>query len=113
MTVTHREMSLKPLRTTERIYSFVEERLNDEIKEYILKMTNADDQSNENNRHDGLDTFKNSTETLNAWKDLTNDRIKVWDLFSVESQCKLLFGVLKEGFTVDNIPHEKLRYLHL
>ena len=113
MTVSHREMSLEPLKTTERIYNFVEEKLTVEIKEYILNMTNADAQSNQNNRHDGLDTFKNSTKAVNAWKELRNHWVKFWDLYSVESQCKLLIGMLKEGFTVDNISYKKLRYLHL
>ena len=91
----------------------MEEKLTVEIKEYILNMTNADAQSNQNNRHDGLDTFKNSTKAVNAWKELRNHWVKFWDLYSVESQCKLLIGMLKEGFTVDNISYKKLRYLHV
>ena len=113
MTVTHRQLSLEPLQTTERVYKFVEEKLTDEIREYVINMTTANEGTSEHNRHDGLNTFKNSTLAVEAWKNMTSYMVKYWDLFSIESQCKSLFRVLNEEFSVDNISFGKLRSLHL
>ncbi|KAL5259699.1 hypothetical protein ACHWQZ_G009967 [Mnemiopsis leidyi] len=101
--VSHHEMSLKPLETAERVYSFIGEKLTDHIREYIRNITGAESEGFKNAPKHALNVYRNSTEIVNKWKDLVSSTVKYWDVFSIEYQCKRMFGPLIHEFTVDKM----------
>jgi hypothetical protein len=107
--VTHYDMSLRPLETAEKVYSFIGVTLTDHIKEYIRNITGAESEDFKNaSEEDALNVFKNSTEIVTKWKKLISVTLKFWDVFSVEAQCKRMFEPLRHEFTVDSIADLKL-----
>jgi len=106
--VTHHEMSLKPLETAEKVYSFIGATLTDHIKEYIRNITEANSDGFKNAPEDLSNVYRNSTEIITKWKKLNSPTLKYWDVFSIEAQCKRMFEPLKHEFSVDTMPDLQL-----
>ena len=106
MMVSHRDMSLKPQQTTEKIYDFVGEKLTSEIRDYITDITGASSEGFKKRSNNALEVYRNSTELSDKWKELGMFG-KYWNLFSVELQCRKVYDLLGESSTVDNISRAK------
>ena len=106
MMVSHHEMSLKPHRTAEKIYNFVEEALTNEIKTHLTEITGANSGEFKEESGDALAVHKNSAEISDKWKELGMYG-KYWNLFSVELQCRQVYDLLNTSATVDNISRSK------
>ena len=111
--VTFKEMSLKPLETAEKVYSFINETLTDKMIEYIASITEGQSDRHLKNKNQALNVYKNSTEIESKWKKLISASVKLWDVFSFEAQCKLLFEHLDSVFSVDSISLNKLLSIDL
>ena len=109
--VTHHEMSLKPLETAEKVYSFIGANLTDNIREYIINITAAESEGYKNRRPDPLNVYRNSTDLVTKWKTLNSDSVRYWDVYSIEAQCKRMFEPLRDEFAVDNLPDSKQRVI--
>lgn len=117
-------MSLDPLGTVSRVYHFANLTLTDQVKDYIVSISDGSRKQAEVEmveREDGkmrpknmaLDVFKNSTEVIDAWKDKFYTMVYFWDLYAVEGQCKDMIKTLgKEFFNVDAISTRKLMQLY-
>ena len=112
--VSHYEMSLKPLETAERVYTFIGGSLSDHIREYIQNITGAsaewegpNDDPNAPGKQ-ALNVNKNSKEIITKWMKLKSPTLHYWDVYSIEAQCKLMFGPLIQDFSVDSISDSKL-----
>ena len=68
--VTHHGMSLKPLETAEKVYSFVGATLTDHIKEYIRNITGGESEGFINRPKHALNVYRNSTDIVTKWKKL-------------------------------------------
>jgi len=101
--ITHLEMSLKPLETAEKIYSFINETLTDEIKEYVINITGAQSEGYLNREKVALNVYRNSTDLASKWMKLKSATVKFLDVYSIEAQCKLLFEPMNDVFSVDTI----------
>ena len=114
--ITHRDMSLQPLQTTQKIYDFVNETLTDQVKDYIISITDGSqvaDKSKVKMKKNPLEVRKNSTTVVDAWKNLYT-QVYYWDVISIEAQCKLLFKLLSEDkFSVDRMSTSKLKKVYL
>ena len=106
--VTHHEMSLQPLETAEKVYSFIGATLTDHIKGYIRNITGAESEGFKNAPKHALNVYKNSTDIATQWKELISDTVRYWDVFSIEAQCKKMFEPLIHEFSADAIPDSKL-----
>ena len=111
--VTHHGMSLKPLETAEKVYSFIGATLTDHIKEYIRNITGAESEGFKNAPKHPLNVYKNSTDIATKWKELISDTVRYWDVFSIEAQCKKMFEPLIHEFSVDVVPDSKLLQINL
>ena len=121
--VTHRDMSLQPLETAQRIYDFVNETLTDEVRDYVVSITDgshvaagAQTVNKSNNvvriKKDALEVRKNSSEVVDAWKRFYT-RVYYWDVISIEAQCRSLFRLIGDDqFTVDRMSLSKLKTLY-
>jgi hypothetical protein len=107
--VTHDDMSLKPLETAQKVYSFIGATLTDHIKEYITNITGAESEGFKNALKllDALNVYKNSTHIATKWENLISS-VKYWDVFSIEAQCKQMFEPLRHQFAVDSIAYMKV-----
>ena len=103
MRVTHRDMSLKPLEMAEKVYDFIGETMIDKVREHIYNITGAQSEGYLNRRPEALNIFRNSTDVITHWKKITGHYVQYWDIFSIEDQCKRLFGHLDQPFTVDSV----------
>ena len=110
--VTHHGMSLKPLETAEKVYSFVGATLTDHIKEYIRNITGGESEGFINRPKHALNVYRNSTDIVTKWKKLVSASVKYWDVFSIEAQCKRMFKPLIHEFSVDTIPDLQLLKLN-
>ena len=114
--VTHKEVSLKPLETAQKIYDFVGEELTDEVKTYMVNITKGNlttrSEVGKLMKLDGdpLEFRKNSAEIVNSWKNL-DWYLKYYDLFNIETQCKRLLSMLGERFSVDSMSTVRLHRL--
>ncbi|XP_063678517.1 carbohydrate sulfotransferase 1-like [Bolinopsis microptera] len=106
--VTHHGMSLKPLETAEKVYSFVGATLTDHIKEYIRNITEAKSEGFKSAPKLALNVYMNSTDLATKWMKLVSATVKYWDVFSIEAQCKRMFKPLIHEFSVDTIPDLQL-----
>ena len=106
--ITHHEMSLKPLETAKKVYSFIGATLTDGIKEYIRDITEAKSEGFKNAPKEALNVYRNSTDIVTKWKKLVSATVKYWDVFSIEAQCKRMFKPLIHEFSVDTIPDLQL-----
>ena len=106
--VSYHGMSLKPLETAEKVYSFVGATLTDHIKEYIRNITEAKSEGFKNAPKMALNVYMNSTDLATKWMKLVSATVKYWDVFSIEAQCKRMFNPLIHEFSVDTIPDLQL-----
>ena len=106
-TVTHSSMSLRPLKTAEMVYSFVNETLTDQVKQHManISLGLSDGYNNSRDDDDPLNVYRNSTALVDEWREL--EVVEFLDVYSIESQCKKLFGSLEEGFSTDHLSRRK------
>ena len=112
--VTHRDLSLQPLQTAQKIYDFLNETLTKEVKESIVSMTNGSRDTSDTQmiNYNPLEVRKNSTDVVDAWKKFYAE-VYYWDITAIEAQCKLLFNFLGDDtLTVDRIPTSKLKKIY-
>ena len=108
--ISHREMSLSPHRTAERIYDFIGEHLSSEIRKYLTNISSGKvaDETIVKTKDPPLNVFKNSSQVSEKWREFPSDLLSYWDLYSVESQCKLIISPIQERFSLDSISLAKL-----
>ena len=106
-TVTHSSMSLRPLKTAKMVYSFVNETLTDQVKQHManISLGLSDGYNNSRDDNDPLNVYRNSTALVDEWREL--EVVEFLDVYSIESQCKKLFGSLEEGFSTDHLSRRK------
>ena len=108
--LSHYEMSLHPLESAEKVYSFIGTALTDHIREFIHNITGAESKGFKNAPKLALNVFKNSTDIVTNWmnKVSVSRTLQYRDVFSIEAQCKQMFSPLMQEFSVDSIANSKL-----
>ena len=111
--VTHREMSLSPLKTAKIIYDFIGEPLTVEIREHVENMTSGKRPKKIHVKNfDPLEVYRNSSMIANRWTEFPSDLLSYWDLYSVEAQCRLILKPIEEKFQLDSISLAKRLDIH-
>ena len=104
MRITHRDISLKPVEITEKVYDFIGEPMPDYMREHIFNLTGAQSEGYQHRKNESLNLYRNSSEVITNWKTMPLRRVKYWDVVSIEEQCKLLFKHLAQPFVADATP---------
>ena len=119
-------MSLDPLGTTSRVYSFIKQRLPEHVKQHLLSISDGSKKHKEVEMEMGedgkmrpkniyaLDVFKNSTEVVDAWREKFYTMVYLWDMYAIEGQCKELLDrtLGSKVFNVDPVSTRKLKQLY-
>ena len=111
MRVTHRELSVDPIKTAEKVYDFLNLTLTDELKNFLLETTKGSKDLVSVIKNKFLSTSQNSSEVLDKWKHM--EVLGVDETYTIESQCREVLEGTGEKFSVDRISNSLLQQVYM
>ena len=115
MSINHRELSLNPLEISKQIYNFINETITDEVVRMLTNITSGSGHTVSDENSGGLESgaqniYQNSSDVVNRWRNLKAGIFKLWNVQSIEQECKSLIRFINEQFALDSMPTSNILY---
>ena len=111
MRVSHRQLSLQPIDTAQKIYSFLNMTFSEDLKNFLLDITTNKEIVEESKLDLGpLGTSKNSSEIVEKFKRM--ERLSISAIKAIESQCTKLMKISNNDFLFDSISYPEYYNIH-
>lgn len=108
MRLTYNDICTKPLEYAEQIYSFIEEELPANLKEYITNITSAQSEGYQTRNENFQNVYRNSTDKATNWMGLDKGVVTLGDVYSIEWVCRPLFRLINEHYRAGEAPRKFL-----